>query len=68
MSGKKVSLHYCHIRASEGLNPESKASELCLERFDKEVYKKCGHCCQLCKIKRNFKKDSDTCDMCFKLL
>ena len=52
----------------EGLNTELKTSELCLETYDKETYKKCGYCHQVIEIKKNFKEDTDTCNVCFKLL
>ena len=68
MSNYKSFLYYSHISVSEGLNTELKTSELCLERYDKEIYKKCGHCCQVIEIKKKFKEDTDTCDVCFKLL
>ena len=32
------------------------------------LYKKCGHCRQVIEIKKNVKEDTDTCDVCFKLL
>ena len=32
------------------------------------MYKKCGHCRQVIEIKKNVKEDTDTCDVCFKLL
>ena len=68
MSDTKHFLHYCRISVSEGLNTELKTSELCLERYDKEVYKNCGCCHQVIEIKINFKEDPNTCGMCFKLL
>ena len=68
MSNYKSFLYYSHISVSEGLNTELKTSELCLERYDKEIYKKCGHCRQVIEIKKKFKEDTDTCNVCFKLL
>ena len=68
MSNYKSFLYYSHISVSEGLNTELKTSELCLERYDKEIYIKCGHCRQVIQIKKNFKEDTDTCDVYFKLL
>ena len=56
MSNYKSFLYYSHISVSEGLNTELKTSELCLERYDKEIYKKCGHCCQVIEIKKILKK------------
>ena len=37
MSKKKPFLYYSHISVSEGLSTEYEISELCLERFDKEL-------------------------------
>ena len=52
MSDKKAFIYYCRISVSEGLNTELKTSELCLERYDKEVYKKCGLCHHVIEIKK----------------
>ena len=68
MSDKKPFIYYCGISVSKGLNTELKTSELCLERYDKKVYKNCGHCHQVTEINKNFKEDPNTCDMCFILL
>ena len=68
MSNYKSFLYYSRISVSEGLNTELKTSELCLERYDKEIYKKCGHFPQVIEIKKKIKEDTDTCDLCFKLL
>ena len=67
MSNRKYFLYYSRISVSKGQNTELKTSELCLERYNKEIFKKCGHCKQL-KFKKNFKEDNDTCNVCFKLL
>ena len=56
MSNYKSFLYYSHISVSEGLNTELKTSELCLERYDKEIYKKCGQCRQVIEIKKIFKE------------
>ena len=68
MSNKKEFLFYCCISVSEGLCTELKTSELCLERDDKDIYKKCCQCHQVIEIIFFFKEDPDTCNMCFKLL
>ena len=69
MSNKKSFLYYSHLSVSEGLNTESKTSQLCLERFDEDIYKKCRLCRQVFGIKKkNKKKDGDTCDLCFECL
>ena len=54
MSNYKSFLYYSCISVSGGLNTELKTSELCLERYDKEIYKKCGHCHQVIKIRKKF--------------
>ena len=56
MSNKKSFLYYSRLRVSEGLNTESKTSQLCLERFDKDIYKKYRQCCQVFPIKKIFKR------------
>ena len=56
------------VSVSEGQSTEYKISELCLERFDKELNKKCRNCHQVFEIQKNFKNDDDSCDMCFELL
>ena len=53
MSNKKSFLYYSRLSVSEGLNTESKTSQLCLERFDKDIYKKCRQCRQVFAIKKN---------------
>ena len=44
MSNKKSFLYYLRLSISECLNTESKTSQLCLERFDKDIYKQCRQC------------------------
>ena len=56
MSNYKSFLYYSRISVSERLNTELKTSELCLERYDKEIYKKCGQCRQVIEIKKIFKE------------
>ena len=56
MSNKKSFLYYSRLSVSEGRNTEPKTSQLCLERFDKDIYKKCRQCCQVFAIKKKFKK------------
>ena len=56
MSNYKSFLYYSCISVSGGLNTELKTSELCLERYDKEIYKKCGQCRQVIEIKKIFKE------------
>ena len=50
MSNRKYFLYYSRISVSKGQNTELKTSELCLERYDKESFKKCGHCKQVIEI------------------
>ena len=52
MSNPKSFLYYLCISVSEGLNTILRTSELCLERYDKETYKKCGYCHQVIGIKK----------------
>ena len=47
MSKKKSFLYYSCVSVSEGLSTEYKISELCLERFDKKLNKKCRNCQQV---------------------
>ena len=56
MTNKKELLNYCRISVSDGLCIELKTSELCLERYNKDVYKRCGQCHQVIEIKKNLKK------------
>ena len=56
MSNKKSFLYYLRLSVSEGLNTKSKTSQLCLERFDKDIYKKCRQCRQVFAIKKTFKR------------
>ena len=49
MSNPKSFLYYSRISVSEGLNTELK-TEICLERYNKETYKKFGYCHQVIKI------------------
>ena len=67
MSKKKSFLYYSRVSVSEGLSTEYKISELCQERFDKELNKKCRNCHQIFEIQKNFKNDDDSCDMRFEL-
>ena len=39
-----------------------------LERFDKDIFKKCTYCHQVFAIKKKFEKDEKTCNACAKLL
>ena len=39
---KKYFIHYYRVNVSEGLNTELSTSDLMLEKFDKEVFQRCG--------------------------
>ena len=56
MTNKKSFLCYSRLSVSEGINTESKTSQLCLERFDRDIYKKCRQCRQVFAIKKKLKK------------
>ena len=65
---KKYFIHYCRVRVKEGLNTDLSTSQLMLDTYDKEVYQRCRYCCCVIEIKKAFKEDASTCNMCFKLL
>ena len=65
---KKYFIYYCRVSVSEGLNTELPTSQLVLEKHDKEVYQKCRYCCCVIEIKKAFKEEKDTCNMCINLL
>ena len=39
-----------------------------LDKYNKEVYRTCRYCCCVIEIKKAFKEDKDTCNICVKLL
>ena len=55
MSTKKSFLYYSRVSVSEGLSTKYKISELCLERFDKKLNKKCRNCQQVFEIQKKKK-------------
>ena len=65
---KKYFIHYCRVSVKEGLNTDLSTSQLMLDTYDKEVYQRCRYCCCVIEIKKAFKEDASTCNMCFKLL
>ena len=67
-SNKKYFIYYSRVSVKEGLNIESNTSELMLDKYNKEVYRRCRYCCCVIEIKKGFKEDSSVCNMCFKLL
>ena len=66
-SNKKYFIYYSRVSVKEGLNIESNTSELMLDKYNKEVYRRCRYCCCVIEIKKGFKEDSSVCNMCFKL-
>ena len=67
-SNKKYFIYYSRVSLKEGLNMESNTSALMLDKYNKEVYRRCRYCCCVIEIKKGFKEDSSVCKMCFKLL
>lgn len=65
---KKYFIHYCRVSVKEGLNTDLGTGQLILDTYDKEVYQRCRYCCCVIEIKKAFKEDASTCNMCFKLL
>ena len=65
---KKYFIYYCHVSVSEGLNTELRTSELMLDKYDKEVYQKCRYDNCVTEIKKAFKEEENTCNMCLQLL
>ena len=65
---KKYFIYYCCISVSEGLNTELPTSQLILEKYDQKVYQRCRYCCCVIEIKKAFKEEENTCNMCLKLL
>ena len=65
---KKHFIYYNRVSVSEGLNTELCTSELMLDNYDKEIYQRCRYCCCVIEIKKAFKEDKDTCNMCVRLL
>ena len=61
-------MYYSRFSVSEGLDTETNKLQMNLERFDKDIFKKCTYCHQVFAIKKNFKKDEKTCNACVKLL
>ena len=65
---KKYFIHYYRVSVNEGLNTEKSTSDLMLEKFDKEVFQKCGFCHCTIEIKKAFTKEKDVSDYCLSLL
>ena len=67
-SNKKSFIYYSRVSVKEGLNIESNTSELMLDKYNKEVYRRCRYCCCVIETKKGFKEDSSVRNMCFKLI
>ena len=65
---KKYFIHYYRVSVSEGLNTKLSTSDLMLEKFDKEVFQRCGFCHCTIEIKKAFTKEKDICNYCLSLL
>ena len=65
---KKYFIHYYRVSVSEGLNTELSTSDFMLEKFDKEVFQRCGFCHCTIEIKKAFTKEKDVCHYCLSLL
>ena len=65
---KKYFIFYCRVSIKEGLNTDLSTSELMLEKHDKKVYQRCRYCHCVIKIKKAFKENTSSCNMCVKLL
>ena len=62
MSFKKSYLYYSRLTIQEGLDTETNELQMHLGRFDKDIFKKRGHCRQVFTIKKNFWIDEDACN------
>ena len=68
MNNRKSFMYYSCLSVSEGLDTETNELQMNLERFDKDIFKKCTYCHQIFAIKKNFEKDKKTCNVCVKVL
>ena len=68
MSNRKSLLYYTRLSVSEGLDTETNKPQMKLERFNKDIFKKCRYCHHVFAIKKNFEKDKETCNACVKPL
>ena len=68
MSNRRLFLYYSRLSVSEDLDTETNFLQMELGRFEKDIFKKCRHCCHVFDIKKNFEQDEDTSNACVKLL
>ena len=68
MNNRKSFLYYSRLSVSEGSDTETNELQMNLERFDKDIFKKCTYCHQVFAIKKKFEKDNKTCNACVQLL
>ena len=68
MSNKKSFLYYSCLSVSEGLDTATNKLQMCLNRFDKDIYNKCSYCSQVFELKKVFEKDKHICNACVKIL
>ena len=68
MNNRKSFLYYSRLTVSEGSDTETNELQMNLERFGKDIFKKCTYCHQVFAIKKKFEKDNKTCNACVQLL
>ena len=68
MNNRKSFLYYSRLSLSEDLDTETNKLQMNLERFDKDILKKCTDCHQVFAIKIFFEKHEKTCNACVTLL
>ena len=61
-------MYYSCLSVSEGLDTETNELQINLERFDKDIVKKCTYCHQAFAIKKTFEKDKKTYNACVNVL
>ena len=68
MSNRRSFLYYSRLSVSEDLDTKTNFLQMESGRFDKDIFKKCRHCCHVFDIKKNFEQDEDTSNAGVKLL
>ena len=55
----KMILVYCHLSTEEGLFIDTAVSDQDLRfgNYNKDLYRECEWCCQVCEIEKNFKEN-----------
>ena len=61
-------MHYSRLGVLEGLSTETYELEMNLDRFNKDIFKKCSYCQQVFAIKKIFERDKKICNVCVGLL